>query len=232
MNRATDQIRAVFFDRDGTLCYRSPERDHEFQQWVRERSRFQTIPFTQSQATVWQEFFVSHRSDMVTDVFSEAQFWIEFWQRSLDLLGVDPVYLDEALDKFVFFKFSEIYAETRPVLTALFERGYLLGVISDTFPSLGDSLSHLRLDHFFSTVIDSTSVGVMKPAPQIYERALWALDVLAAQSLFVDDVYEHVKGAREVGMQGLWLNRTQAEHNLDEGIVADLQGVLLYLGIS
>lgn len=229
--QASYKIRAVFFDRDGTLCHRSEVRDREFRQWAQERSRYDPVPFSSAQAKVWDEFFASHQSDMVVDVGVEARFWVAFWQRSLELLGMDMSYLDEALERFVFFKFSEIYPETQAVLSVLYEQGFWLGVISDSFPSLGDSLSYLRLDRFFHVVVDSASTGATKPSAAIYHRALHLLNLEPEEGLFIDDVYANVEGARRAGMQALWLDRAQSEHRLAEGTIADLRGVLAYLGL-
>jgi putative hydrolase of the HAD superfamily len=54
----------------------------------------------------------------------------------------------------------------------------------------------------------SSEVGVRKPHPEIFERALEALEVEPERALFVGDrLYEDVRGAAEVGMttvQALW----------------------------
>jgi putative hydrolase of the HAD superfamily len=54
----------------------------------------------------------------------------------------------------------------------------------------------------------SSEVGKRKPHPAIFERALDALGVAAAESVFVGDrLYEDVRGAGELGMttvQALW----------------------------
>ena len=117
------------------------------------------------------------------------------------------------------------------MLSALRAHGFQLGVISDTFPSLGDSLSYLGLAHFFDVLVDSASAGAAKPSPIIYQRALDALAVPAQACLFVDDAHHGVEGAQAVGMHVLWLDRARKGHDLDAGIIADLGGALSYLGI-
>ncbi len=232
IERGRGEVRAIFFDRDETLCYRSQERDQEFIEWVQAHSRYAPVPFAQAQTTVWSEFFASHRTDQIVDVGSEARFWVDFWRRSLELLGIDAAWLDQVLERFVFFKFSQLYPETFSVLERLHNHGFWLGVISDTFPSLGDSLSYLRLDHFFHVVVDSASVGSTKPSPVIYRRALDMLQIPPQAGLFIDDVYENVEGARAVGMQALWLDRLHFQHDLRAGVIANLRGVLKYLGLE
>jgi putative hydrolase of the HAD superfamily len=54
----------------------------------------------------------------------------------------------------------------------------------------------------------SSEVGLRKPHPAIFERALDALDVEPEQALFVGDrLFEDIRGAAELGMttvQALW----------------------------
>ena len=199
---------------------------------MRARSRYDPVPFDTAQAVVWDEFFASHKSDLIVDLGVEARFWMAYWERSLHLLGVDESYLSEALDKFMFYKFLALYPEVNDVLATLAGHGFALGVISDTFPSLNDSLAFLDIKHFFRAVVDSATVGEMKPSPTIYQKGLKLLEVRAEESLFIDDGLENAQGARAMGMQALWLDRRLPTHRLDEGVVADLSGVLVYLGLG
>ncbi len=226
------RIKAVLFDRDGTLCCPGQSLEGEFYAWVQAHSRYDPVPFVEAQAVVWDEFFASHRSDLITDLGVEARFWLDFWRRSLYLLGIDAEKIQEAVDRFIFYRFLEPYPEVGRVLNVLGERGYALGVISNTLPSLRDSLVHLGVAHLFQVAIDSASVGAFKPAPAIYELALQALNVSAPESLFVDNEYENVIGARRLGMDALLLDRASAGHCLEKRIIADLEGILAYLEIS
>jgi len=62
----------------------------------------------------------------------------------------------------------------------------------------------LPLDELFDIVVDSSEVGVRKPAPEIYELALERLDGLSAEvSIFLDDLPSNIRGAEEVGMRGI-----------------------------
>jgi putative hydrolase of the HAD superfamily len=52
----------------------------------------------------------------------------------------------------------------------------------------------------FDVVIESSKMGVRKPDPRFYEMACEALDVLATESVFLDDLGVNLKPAREMGM--------------------------------
>ena len=49
----------------------------------------------------------------------------------------------------------------------------------------------------------SHELGVMKPAREFFELALRALELEAAESVFVDDLAENVAGARECGIDSI-----------------------------
>lgn len=74
-----------------------------------------------------------------------------------------------------------------------------MGVISDTSPSLALTLEAARIGEYFDCAICSDLVGVMKPNCAIYQAALVALGVTAAESVYVDDYDVEADGARDMG---------------------------------
>jgi putative hydrolase of the HAD superfamily len=102
-------------------------------------------------------------------------------------------------------------AHTPALLEALRERGLKLGLVSNAFDPgwlLHRDLEQMGLGERLDFAIFSSEVGKRKPHPAIFERALLALDVDAADAVFVGDrLYEDVRGAGELGMttvQALW----------------------------
>jgi epoxide hydrolase-like predicted phosphatase len=59
------------------------------------------------------------------------------------------------------------------------------------------------IDELFDVVVDSCEVGVRKPDPRIYEKALELLKVPAGSALFLDDYENNVTAARRLGIQGI-----------------------------
>jgi epoxide hydrolase-like predicted phosphatase len=81
---------------------------------------------------------------------------------------------------------------------------YRTGLLSNAW----SDARHLAGEFFhfldaFDVCIFSAEVGVSKPAPEIYLLALKQLDVLAQQAIFIDDMPDNVKGAKEVGIQAI-----------------------------
>jgi putative hydrolase of the HAD superfamily len=102
-------------------------------------------------------------------------------------------------------------AHTHPLLESLRAVGLRLGLVSNAFDPgwlLHRDLEQMGLAQRLDFSVFSSEVGMRKPHPAIFERALEALDVEPARALFVGDrLYEDVRGAAEVGMttvQALW----------------------------
>jgi len=72
-------------------------------------------------------------------------------------------------------------------------------------------------------VVFSSDVGVRKPSPEIFRRALDSLGVAAERALFVGDrLVADVRGARDVGMRTVEAMWFRAEES-DDGIEPDFR---------
>jgi putative hydrolase of the HAD superfamily len=102
-------------------------------------------------------------------------------------------------------------AHTPALLETLRDRGLKLGLVSNAFDPgwlLHRDLERMGLARRLDFSVFSSEVGMRKPHPAIFERALEALAVEPERALFVGDrLYEDVRGAGELGMttvQALW----------------------------
>lgn len=115
--------------------------------------------------------------------------------------------------------FEELYLHfTQPGVWALYEDATRclermegnsrLAVISNFDRRLRIILEQLNVTCFFEHLFISSEIGCEKPHPRIFLRALETMSVDPARCLHVgDDALADQKGAREVGMQTLLLNR-------------------------
>ncbi|MFL5921399.1 MAG: HAD family hydrolase [Gaiellaceae bacterium] len=124
---------------------------------------------------------------------------------------------DEALGRFLEAEHRAwdpariLAAHTHPLLESLRALGLRLGLVSNAFDPgwlLHRDLEQMGLAERLDFSVFSSEIGMRKPHPAIFERALEALEVDAEHALFVGDrLYEDVRGAAEVGMttvQALW----------------------------
>ncbi|HLF78336.1 MAG TPA: HAD family phosphatase [Dehalococcoidia bacterium] len=82
------------------------------------------------------------------------------------------------------------------------QAGLKTGLLTDNGPVLRDALPVLLpgLSLYCDSVVFSCDVGVTKPDPRAFRRALSTLGIEPHQALFVDDSQVNVDAARKLGM--------------------------------
>jgi len=100
------------------------------------------------------------------------------------------------------------------------QEGYTTGIITNNVAEFGEGWRGLiPVDELFDFVVDSSSVGVRKPDPRIFEIALQQLDGIPAErAIFLDDYQANVDAAREIGLQSILVTSDihAAVRDLDE----------------
>ena len=93
-----------------------------------------------------------------------------------------------------------------PCSTALRAHGLRIGLISNGQRDLEEFARHHELD--VDVAVGSKSHGRTKPHASIFETALAALGVAAAETVMVGDSYaDDIEGARALGMRAILLDR-------------------------
>lgn len=132
---------------------------------------------------------------------------------------------DDELERYLEAEHAEwgparkLASTTHALLESLRRRGLKLGVVSNALDPpwlLHRDLADAGVAERVDVAVFSSEIGRRKPHPEIFRRALEALDVEPSAALFVGDrLYEDVRGASEVGMrtvQALWF---RADENPD-----------------
>jgi putative hydrolase of the HAD superfamily len=121
-----------------------------------------------------------------------------------------------------FMKYVYPDKEAEPLLRSLHGR-YKLGIVSNyVIPECVDKLlKTYGLDGLFDVVVVSGAVNKRKPSPEIFNRALNALSVSAAETVFVGDTMDaDIEGAKAVGMKTVYIKRR--EEKQAENLVPDV----------
>jgi 2-haloalkanoic acid dehalogenase type II len=124
---------------------------------------------------------------------------------------------------------NALYPETREVLTALKTQGLKIGLISNVYEEeINRCMQQAGLEiAAFDVVVGVDTVGEMKPHPDIFKYALRKLNVQPEETLFVgDDLDADYKGAENVGMHALLINRTERKVLRDLTTITDLREIL------
>jgi HAD superfamily hydrolase (TIGR01509 family) len=104
----------------------------------------------------------------------------------------------------------EPYPDVRRTLDRLEHAGVRMSVVSDAWPELVDLFAALDLDRYFRGFAISAVLGCTKPDPRMYAEGRRLLDLPPPDCLFIDDDPRLVAAARDLGYQGLTLDRAAA----------------------
>ncbi|MBO9361724.1 MAG: HAD family phosphatase [Thermoflexus sp.] len=124
-----------------------------------------------------------------------------FWRALGERLGItDPEALRQLRGRF--FAGERL---NEPLVEALrrWKDRIPLGLISNAWSGLRELLRQLGLLELFDVVVISAEVGLLKPDPRIYWRALEGLGLPPEATAFLDDLPENVRAARALGMHGI-----------------------------
>jgi putative hydrolase of the HAD superfamily len=130
---------------------------------------------------------------------------------------------DDALAKFLEAEHTawaparQLARETHALLESLRELGLRLGLVSNAFDPpdlLHRDLAQLGVTERLDFAVFSSEIGRRKPDPAIFEHALGALGVPAADTLFVgDNLANDIAGANALGMhtcQAAWFHADES----------------------
>jgi len=132
------------------------------------------------------------------------------------------------------FPVSDLWRRVEPgtheVLATLRERGYPLGVVSNSDGGVSELLEVVRLSGYFDAVVDSHRVGVEKPEPRIFQIALEEMGRDAAHGVYVGDFYAvDVVGARNAGLEPILLDPLELAGSVDCHVIRRLDELLTLL---
>jgi putative hydrolase of the HAD superfamily len=100
-----------------------------------------------------------------------------------------------------YYRFMKRAPGAEALLRALKARGPKIGVLSNTLPSLQESLAHHGLAHYVEGFFASSSLGVAKPHPKAFLLALKAMGLKPEETLYLDDDPENVEAARRPSLR-------------------------------
>ena len=107
---------------------------------------------------------------------------------------------------------TAVYDDARALLGSLAYRGYRVAVVSNTFfpgTYFQAVVSELGLQGHIHSFVSSADVGLLKPNPAPFLRALADLGIEPHDAIFVgDSLQTDIPGARNAGMRAVLLQRS------------------------
>lgn len=175
----------------------------------------------------------TERLDAVKE--NSIQQWEHYPTRIAELLGCEKSECRAVGDKLRFETWGNpdnyrLFDDILPTLKALKEKNLYIACVSNEDGWLKDFFEHFHIGEYFQFIMTSAEVGIEKPNPQIFTKALSRTTFQPNEILFVgDSVISDYHGSQAVGMKPLLIDR---EHlNKDDNIVKidNLEKVLEYI---
>jgi len=212
----TLMFKAIFFDRDGTLTYNNPEKEI-WRNKIIENWSGKPFELTYEKMVELFKKVSEGKTPWYRNVDDEKEFFKRYYRFLLleEGIKVDLELRSKCLFEELWCNNDKIlHDETIEVLEYFKNKGYKMGVISDTSPSLEYTLQQLGVSKYFTSFTASSLVGVGKPNPIIYNAALTAQNVTAIESIYVDDYDVEAAGARILGFTSFLIDRSGKDKNI------------------
>lgn len=197
-------IEAVFLDIGNTLRILLPDEEHQ----TRAKKRIVELLGTDADPLAFcDELNVRYKvyrkwAFQNTVEAPESDLWTKWLAPEFPANNVVPMALELTYE----FRQSmgrRVVAEGgREVIIELYNRGYVLGIISNVITSreIPDWLVEDGLEKYFKSVALSSVLGIRKPDPRIYHYATDTAGVKSEHSVYVgDNLNRDVVGTKEAG---------------------------------
>ena len=192
------KIRALIFDA-GDILYFRPERGAKFAAFLKELGMEINPNHAQEKKAIE---YKAYRGEISHDEYREAIVRMYGITQPEQVARGKQALIDD--DNNVAF-----FDGVPETLRALDEKGYLLGIVTDTANSISAKLSWFErggFGHVWDSIVSSLELGTRKPDPKIYQAALQQLGLTPDQAAFVGHKASELAGAHEVGMRTIAFN--------------------------
>lgn len=88
----------------------------------------------------------------------------------------------------------------KELLETLHSKNIKTGILSDTWPSMENIIRELGYEDLFDSFTYSYQLGLYKPNPKLFEKALHDLGVPGEECMFMDDLEKNLLGFEKFGV--------------------------------
>lgn len=126
----------------------------------------------------------------------------QFWRSAGERYGLSPAESD-ALGADAWKSWG-----VDPVVLSLVKRArgrFRIAMLSNATDALESKLSAIYgIADLFDPIVNSSRLGIAKPAPEIYQELLKRMGLEAGETVFIDDRADNVAAAASLGMHVIW----------------------------
>ena len=230
---ASGKVKAVLFDFDDTLQSRPAAYKRYADRFV--KRHFHDLPKEEQEARAMEMW---HRNGDGHAHVNGSKYipYPVYFQELIDLWNwQDPPTIDEltAECRQVLASETVLFPEAADALTALRQKGVLVGLITNGYSSMqGRKLDVSGLRPLLDVSVVSGDEGIRKPDPEIFRRAAARLGVSPADCVYVGDhPYYDLSGATEAGMRVVYVDAFGLQLATDVPTVTSVSQIPEILGL-
>jgi HAD superfamily hydrolase (TIGR01549 family) len=205
-----NHIETVIFDLDGTLRHNVPSADETIYSFAVELGAPDSRACRREGAR-WAHYYWAQSSELFEDVKKfvemEKPFWINYCQRYLKTLGMNEQRAGGLAPKLAqmmaegFDPQNSVIPGALETLQSLRDAGFTLGLISNRSNPCQEECRELGLLPYFEFAYVAAEVGIWKPDPGIFDRALEVSGSPPERTLYIgDNYYADVIGAQRAAI--------------------------------
>jgi putative hydrolase of the HAD superfamily len=166
----------------------------------------------------------------------ERDWWKQLVARVFEPWGLFERFEEYFAELFAYFAEPQawaLYPEVSETLSALKQRGVILGVISNFDSRLVRVLNGLGAGSSFEEIFVSSRVGYAKPDPRIFHAALNRHGLKPENAIHVGDSETNdLHGANNAGLRGILIDRGNGISPADRDRVTSLKAIVSMLDDS
>lgn len=107
---------------------------------------------------------------------------------------------------------------------AILSKKYPLVLVSNFYGNLQSVIKDFDLYQYFTTIVESSIVGVRKPDSEIFRLALQELSIPASEAMIVGDSYKNdMIPARQLGCTAVWLKGIGWKQESEKSVPIDVK---------
>lgn len=215
-------VRAVLFDVDFTLVRPGPELSPQGYRRAGARHGLALDPALYETARNAALDSLQHHPELVHD----DEVWVAFTRRIVEGMGGGGdgavAVAREMVAHWEVHTNFDLYPDVLPTLARLREHDVKIGLVSNGSRDMPAFVAHHGLDVEFA--VASRAHGFVKPHRSIFDAALAALDVAAAETAMVgDSLADDIEGARALGMRAFLLDRDDRHPDWEDRLTSLLE---------